>query len=112
MTVYVDSACPTCELWLHRSDLMAPRQTPRHYHSQPEIIMVLDGELLLGRRTLLAGSALAIDSDTIYAFGVGNAGLQFINFRACESLSVSVDPKNEPLEVRSDRDIFVKYASG
>ena len=97
-TLWADSACPTCEIWLVRGKM--PRAHPdvgRHYHSADEIILVTDGRMLLGRRSLTAGSAIAVDADTIYTFGTPPEGLGFLNFRADDSSFVKVDKKNAPL---------------
>jgi hypothetical protein len=69
----------------------------RHYHTEDEIIVVRDGNMLLGKRALRGGTAVAIDAGTIYTFGVPEEGLTFLNFRACDPYFVSVGPKNEPL---------------
>lgn len=86
LTVFGDSGCPTCELWLHRSDLRGPRTQARsHYHTDDEVILFLRGEMLLGgSRTLKPRTALAIDENTHYKFNTGPAGLTFINYRVTE----------------------------
>ena len=69
----------------------------RHYHTEDEIIVVRGGNMLLGKRTLNAGTAVAIDAETIYTFGVAEEGLTFLNFRTRDPHFVTVGPKNEPL---------------
>lgn len=90
LTVWGDSGCPTCELWLHRSDLSGPREQPfSHYHTDHEIIFFLRGEMILGKnRMLKPRTALAIDANTHYKFNTGPAGVSFINFRCTEPLYV------------------------
>ena len=75
-------------------------------------MLVRSGGMILGRRTLTAGAALAIDLETIYAFGVSSDGLTFINFRPSHPYYVTVGPKNEPLHPpRSQSDALTLGAS-
>ena len=59
--------------------------------------MVVRGGMVLGRRTLERGTAVAIDANVIYQFGAGNAGLDFLNFRDSQALFIEVDAKNRPV---------------
>jgi quercetin dioxygenase-like cupin family protein len=52
-----------------------------HAHEADEIIYVVEGELLLGNRSLGTGSSVHIPGNTLYAFRSGPAGLRFLNFR-------------------------------
>jgi len=87
--MHADSACPTCELWLHENHFpgMAPL-TPEeqakgvHLHSEDEIIFVTSGQIRLGNRLFDAGTAVAIAADTLYSLSAGPDGMSFINFRA------------------------------
>jgi hypothetical protein len=104
-TLWIDSDCPTCELWLHRSEFTAPRkQAHSHYHTTDEIIVVLKGVMSVGNRSMTPGTALAIDTHTHYGFGTPEAGLTFINFRATDSTYVQVLPEGEtpPLNERDN----------
>ena len=95
-TLWADSDCSNCEMWLHRSEFEAPRsQRHSHYHTTDEIIVVLKGAMMVGNRALHAGTALAIDTHTPYGFGAPDAGLTFINFRAAESSNVQMLPEGE-----------------
>jgi quercetin dioxygenase-like cupin family protein len=100
--LWADSDCPTCHMWLHGTDLATPRgqKGSLHYHTSDEIIFILSGEMVIGRRRLKPGTALAIDADTRYGFGVGEPGLSFVNFRPRDSFVVLVEsgdgkPQNE-----------------
>lgn len=104
-TLWADSDCPNCELWLHRSEFTAPRQQGHsHYHTTDEIIVVLKGAMTVGNRSMSPGTALAIDTHTPYGFGTPEAGLVFINFRATDSTYVQVLPEGEtsPLNERDN----------
>lgn len=84
--VWADSHCPTCDLWLHRSGFSMPRpQSEPHMHNEDEIIFVLQGGTILGK-TYAPGTAIAVDAETIYAFGVAEGGTAFTNFRPCNPL--------------------------
>lgn len=86
--MHFDSACPTCELWLHESEFtpafLTPDNTNRgaHCHSEDEIIFITGGQAQLGNKLFGPGTALAIHADTMYTFNPGAEGLSFINFRA------------------------------
>ncbi|MBX3705366.1 MAG: hypothetical protein KF911_01945 [Pseudomonadales bacterium] len=90
-TLFAGSDYPTCELWFHRTDLPAGFEVPRHYHTEDEIIFVVSGSMLLGRRQLTPGAALAIDEGTIYRFRAGPDGLGFLNFRTSNPWAVLAD---------------------
>lgn len=82
VTLYADSGCPDCELWLHGNDFHQPGHvTDPHYHTEDEVIIVTAGEILLGKRAFGRGTAIAVQKDTIYGFSAGPDGLSFINFR-------------------------------
>jgi hypothetical protein len=102
-TLWANSECPTCELWLHKSDLVGPvpQEGSLHAHSADEIIYILDGEMLMGQRRLPAGTAMAIDGDTRYRVGVGPSGLSFLNFRAQSSFVRMFEQTNtDPIDER------------
>lgn len=87
--IHADSACPTCEVWLHENHFSgteppSPEEAAKgiHSHSEDEIIVVLEGSMRLGSRLVGQGTALAVAADTLYAFTPGPDGLGFINFRA------------------------------
>lgn len=81
-TLFADASCPTCQLWLHRSEFNAPGYFVRpHYHTEDEIIVVTRGTLMLGDRACGPGTALAIDEQAVYSFRAGPDGLAFVNFR-------------------------------
>lgn len=105
-TLWADADCPNCELWLHRSQFTEPRQQKHsHYHTTDEIIVVLEGAMSVGNRTLAPCTALAIDSHTPYGFGTPDAGLTFINFRATDSSNVQLPPEG-PRPPYNERDHF------
>lgn len=103
-TFWLDARCATCDSWLHQSKIVTPRpQTFPHFHTEDEIIFVVQGGMILGRRVLKPGGALAIDAGTIYAFGVDEGGLAFLNFRPVDPHFVMVSrdgPKHAPISER------------
>lgn len=52
-----------------------------HAHVEDEIIVVVEGELRFGARTLGAGSSVMVPGGTLYAFVAGPEGCTFLNFR-------------------------------
>ncbi|WP_143084763.1 hypothetical protein [Novosphingobium sp. CF614] len=86
--MHFDSACPTCEIWLHENEFTPAFLTPEterrspHSHTEDEIIFVTAGQMKLGNRLYGPGTALAVSAETMYSFNPGPEGLSFINFRA------------------------------
>ncbi|TVV74477.1 hypothetical protein [Sphingomonas solaris] len=80
--IFADSACPTCELWLHESAFHdGDFNVDLHSHSEDEIIVVTAGEIVLGQRRYGRGTAIAVAKEAVYGFRTGREGLTFINFR-------------------------------
>jgi hypothetical protein len=107
-TVWADAHCPTCDLWLHKSafGISRPQGEP-HMHNAHEIIFVTSGRVVVGR-THAAGTAVAVDADTIYGFGVDEGGAAFINFRPGDPC-VRMTAKGKPLtDWMSEYDYMVK----
>lgn len=95
-TVWADAHCPTCDLWLHKSAFGVSRpQGEPHMHNVDEIIFVVSGRVVVGR-IHAPGTAVAVDTDTIYGFGVDEGGASFINFRPRDP-SVRMTAKGKPL---------------
>ena len=61
--------------------------TAAHAHVEDEIMYVLEGAAVFGRRSFPAGSAIHIPGGTPYAFRAGPEGLRFLNFRPCRDQS-------------------------
>ena len=115
-TFWLDSRCPNCELWLHKSDIVNPRpQSLPHFHPEDEIIFVVKGGMIVGRRILKPGTALAVDANTTYAFGVDKGGLAFTNFRPTEPHFVMMSrdgPKHAPYNEREQMSIGTVVSRG
>jgi quercetin dioxygenase-like cupin family protein len=82
-TLMAGADCPTCEIWLNKSEMLKPfvQQGLPHRHASDEIIVVTGGEMLIEDRVLTRGAVLAIDANTDYGFGVGRTGLSLVSFR-------------------------------
>ena len=52
-----------------------------HAHPADEIIYVLEGEMIMGRKRLGPGASAFIAGHTLYGFRSGPEGLRFLNFR-------------------------------
>jgi hypothetical protein len=76
-----DSACATCDLWLHENVFPPNYEVVLHLHNEDEVIVVTAGEIVLGARRYGRGTAIAIAKQTIYGFKAGPGGLSFVNFR-------------------------------
>jgi redox-sensitive bicupin YhaK (pirin superfamily) len=107
-SLFTDSTCPTCTLWMHHVEFPAGAYGPPHLHTEDEIIVVVGGELHVGNRKLPAGSALAIDEDTVYSFRTGEEGVAFVNFRSSDP-GVILVTRDGRQPVRLERDIFYSY---
>ncbi|MBM3345243.1 MAG: cupin domain-containing protein [Betaproteobacteria bacterium] len=115
-TFWLDSQCPNCELWLHKSEIVNPRpQSLPHFHPEDEIIFVVKGGMIVGRRILKPGTALAVDANTTYAFGVDQGGLAFTNFRPIEPHYVMMSrdgPMHAPYNEREQMSIGTVIPTG
>jgi hypothetical protein len=104
--IWADADCPSCKLWLHQTRFSkAGMRIRQHMHSEDEIILVREGSMVLGNRTLQPGTALAIDANTGYRFGTGPDGLAFINFRATDPWVIFLEggkPVTEPISEREN----------
>jgi mannose-6-phosphate isomerase-like protein (cupin superfamily) len=60
---------------------------PQHAHEESEIIYVVAGEIIFGRRVLGAGSSVYIPGRTLYKFDTGPEGVTFLNFRARQDMT-------------------------
>jgi quercetin dioxygenase-like cupin family protein len=52
-----------------------------HAHAKDEIIYILEGELLIGRKRLGPGASVFVGGNTLYGFRAGPEGVRFLNFR-------------------------------
>ncbi len=83
MSLYADSQCPTCMVWLHENEYWdADVETALHFHSEDEVMFVTEGSMRVGNHIYGAGTALAVAANTKYGFFSGPDGLSFVNFRA------------------------------
>jgi redox-sensitive bicupin YhaK (pirin superfamily) len=57
-------------------------QLAPHAHAADEIIAVLEGDLVVGRRSYGAGASFFVPGDTVYTVTAGPDGCRFFNFRA------------------------------
>ena len=102
--VLSDADCPTCELWLHRNGFETPFHSPRHCHTEDEVIVCTKGSIRFGTRDLGRGGVLAINKNAFYSFSTTDESAAFINFRSSESAVIIADktgahsPRKESLK--------------
>ncbi|MDE8654502.1 cupin domain-containing protein [Novosphingobium album (ex Liu et al. 2023)] len=98
--IFHDSRDPASDAWFHRTDFPEGHKGVPHLHTTDEIILVLDGEMRVGTRSHPAGTALAIDANTVYSFAAGSPSLAFVNFRAehSERIGVTRQGRTPPME--------------
>jgi len=101
ITLFADATCPTCQVWLHGTIFTTPgfKAWP-HSHTEDEVIYIVGGEMRLGTTLLKPGTAVAIDTDTVYSFEAGPEGLHFINYRVGEPIHVPVGTDRAPINER------------
>jgi hypothetical protein len=105
--MHADSACATCEVWLHENSFPGLPESQRvdveagiHSHTEDEIIFVTAGQMRLGSKLLGPGTALSISANTLYSFIAGPEGLSFVNFRANAPGAIAF-PSRAPMDERS-----------
>ena len=109
-TMWMEAACPTCSMWFHKAAYVKPfPQGNPHYHTQDEIIFVVEGNMVLGRKAHGPGTALAIDANTVYGFGMDEPGMAFINFRLSEPTVVMMSRDGPLGPARNEREMFRKF---
>lgn len=107
-TLLADASCPTCELWLHRAKDMPPGYPAKpHKHTSDEIIFILGGSMLVGRKELTPGAALSIEKDTAYAFTAGPRGLALLNFRDRMPFYIAVTRDGTVPEPINERELIL-----
>lgn len=52
-----------------------------HAHDEEEIMYVVAGEMLVGKRALRPGASIYVAGSTLYSFRAGPDGLRVLNFR-------------------------------
>jgi len=77
---FADSGCATCDVTLFVTGRVHEHVSAPHSHSADELIHVLEGEIVVGRRHLGPGSTIAIAAGQRYGFR--GEGFSFLNFRA------------------------------
>jgi quercetin dioxygenase-like cupin family protein len=95
---FSDSTCPTCRItfFLYDGSAFADGYTgASHFHSEDEIIHMLEGELRVGPLTVLPGAAIAVPAELRY--GLRTPGpYRYLDYRADVSTAV-VQPGSEPV---------------
>lgn len=66
---------------LFESQVLPDTVAAVHCHDEDEIMYILEGEMILGARSLKKGSAMFIQAKTHYGFRAGPGGVRFLNFR-------------------------------
>ena len=77
---YADSECPTCDVTLFYTGRSQAHVSAPHSHSSDELLHVLDGEIVVGRRHLGPGTTIAIHANRRYGFR--SDGFGFLNYRS------------------------------
>lgn len=68
-------------LQLFEAHIDPDQEVSLHAHAKDEIIYVLEGELLIGRKRLGPGASVFVGGQTLYGFKAGPEGVRFLNFR-------------------------------
>jgi hypothetical protein len=92
---FADSECPTCEVTLFTTARSQHHESPAHSHSADELLHVLEGEIVVGRRHLGPGTTIAIHAERRYAFH--SDGFRFLNYRPARA-TMTVDRAAPPIE--------------
>lgn len=93
------------ELQLFEARIAANDEVSLHAHAADEIIYVLDGNLLIGKKNLGLGASVFVGKNTLYSFRAGPTGVRFLNFRADANTSFITREEylaNRPLSNRDN----------
>jgi mannose-6-phosphate isomerase-like protein (cupin superfamily) len=92
---FADSESDTCPMTLFTTGRSHEHVSAPHSHSADELLHVLDGEVVVGRKRLVPGDTIAIRADRRYGFR--SPGFRFLNYRAGPA-SMTVDRAAPPIE--------------
>lgn len=81
-----------------------------HAHEQDEVMLILGGEMHVGKDILRPGSSIAIPAYTIYSFASGPEGLHFINFRP--TMDISYIPPADARKIRKEKEAAMLAEAG
>ncbi len=108
LAFFTDGTCAGCSLALFVVDGRAATDgfvSTSHFHSEDELIHVLDGELRIGRDVVRAGMSVIIPADWRYGFRTPGP-FRFLNYRSDVSLvtiGAHGEPKAETVETMRSR---------
>ena len=74
-------------LQLFEARIAPDEEIALHAHAADEIIYILEGELLIGRKRMGPGASVFVAGDTLYGFRSGATGVRFLNFRGRSNTS-------------------------
>jgi quercetin dioxygenase-like cupin family protein len=92
---FADSEPDRCRMTLFTTGRSHEHVSAPHSHSADELLHVLDGEVVVGRRRLGPGSTIAIHAGRRYGFR--SPGFRFLNYRA-ERATMTVDRAAPPID--------------
>jgi hypothetical protein len=95
---FADGTCPTCRItfFLYDGSVFADGyQGVSHFHSEDEIMHVLEGELRVGALTVTPGACLAVPQNVRYSFRTPGP-FRYLDYRADVSTAV-VEPGSVPV---------------
>jgi quercetin dioxygenase-like cupin family protein len=95
---FTDSTCPTCRIafFLYDGSSFSEGYTgASHFHSEDEIIHMLEGELRVGPLSVVPGAAIAVPGTLRYSLRTPGP-YRYLNYRADVSTAV-VKPRSEPV---------------
>jgi hypothetical protein len=85
---FADSDCDGCSVTLFTTGRSGAYTSAPHSHSAVEILHVLEGEIVVGRRRLGPGSSIGVAADRRYGFR-SDGGFTFLNYRPGPSRMVT-----------------------
>jgi hypothetical protein len=98
---FTDGSCESCHLMLFRvhRDAGFMEQPIPHIHTADELMLVVDGIMLLGRREVEAMSALIIPGNVRYVQTCGPSGSTFLNYRSGPSTMTRYPAGQKPISL-------------
>ena len=82
---------------------------PRHTHNSNCLYYIVAGSLHMGKEELKAGDGFFVGKDVPYTYTAGDAGVEILEFRACEAFNIKLMADNPAFWDRAVETVKLKH---